>query len=484
MTKKIKDVYAWVEEQEEYWDNLTSKKLKQLDDITNSHLDWFNKHTTISDILSWKKPVVELNTPDKQETQIDSKSSRSFNNDITLNQPQPTDCSPSERLHDNKEEITEIHIAPEFRNVLKAIPDASTQNPLDYEEESTNLHIAPEFRDILETTVTTAADSLSMTESENDNVESSSQNDISIHEPITPELDTQSNTQSQNVPSTPKALGDEEVISSLPVSPKHHHQPEIDDDEDEIQLFVPKHHYQPDSNKFTVSPVRASVTQSPIRTASIHYTSPNRNLTQPPLILSPIRPQTTTTTTTTLENTSPPKPYQSPFMARLFKLTQTSGSNEDPKNFITVRPKPSESTSSITSARDNDYNMNLLENKNKKRPFEPDSESIEVSDAIPQPPHLKKSRTLNLRKTKSVSNIPPPSSTSAPPKPVNNINKENEEEEEFEYPIPSWAKSPELYSHLKNQESMDPYSIFGPFPSLNLKDIFAHPELYLTEDDN
>lgn len=47
MTKKIKDVYAWVEEQEEYWDNLTSEKLKQLDDITNSHLDWFNKHATI-----------------------------------------------------------------------------------------------------------------------------------------------------------------------------------------------------------------------------------------------------------------------------------------------------------------------------------------------------------------------------------------------------------------------------------------------------
>lgn len=235
-----------------------------------------------------------------------------------------------------------------------------------------------------------------MTESENDNVESSSQNDISIHEPITPELDTQSNTQSQNLPSTPKALDGDDVSPSLPVSPKHHHQPEIDDDEDEIQLFVPKHHYQPDPNKFTVSPVRAPINQSPIRTASIYYTSPNRNLTQPPLILSPTRPQATTTTT--LENTSPPKPYQSPFMARLFKLTQTSGSNEDPKNFITVRPKPSESTSSITSARDNDYNMNLLENKSKKRLFEPASESIEVSDAIPQPPHLKKSRALNLRK--------------------------------------------------------------------------------------
>lgn len=47
MTKKIKEVYAWADEQEDYWDDITTKKIEQLDKITKSHLDWFSKNATI-----------------------------------------------------------------------------------------------------------------------------------------------------------------------------------------------------------------------------------------------------------------------------------------------------------------------------------------------------------------------------------------------------------------------------------------------------
>lgn len=47
MTKKIMEAYAWVDEQEDCWDNIAEKKSKQLENITKSHLDWFDNHTTI-----------------------------------------------------------------------------------------------------------------------------------------------------------------------------------------------------------------------------------------------------------------------------------------------------------------------------------------------------------------------------------------------------------------------------------------------------
>lgn len=43
------------------------------------------------------------------------------------------------------------------------------------------------------------------------------------------------------------------------------------------------------------------------------------------------------------------------------------------------------------------------------------------------------------------------------------------EKTEVDRPIPSWSMSPELYTHLKNQENIDPDSIFSDIPPLDLK---------------
>lgn len=47
MTKKIKKGYDWVEEQQDIWDTIAAEKLEQLNVLSQSHLDWFSKHTTV-----------------------------------------------------------------------------------------------------------------------------------------------------------------------------------------------------------------------------------------------------------------------------------------------------------------------------------------------------------------------------------------------------------------------------------------------------
>ncbi|GAA5799730.1 hypothetical protein HPULCUR_005147 [Helicostylum pulchrum] len=214
---------------------------------------------------------------------------------------------------------------------------------------------------------------------------------------MTPELDTDTNTQSQKIPTTPKSYEDQdEDRTNMPyiTSPIRNinKNNDDDDDDDEIQLVVSKR------GDTALSPVRKGLNQytngSPIRTASEHYIkgSPVRNTAQ---LKSPT-------------SAASPARYQSPFMSRLFHLAQSSNSRDSKGSIssahhITVRPKPSESASSITSARDNNIHMSLLENPLQKRPSkfveEPSMSTIEVSGVMPQP-HFKKPKTMSLRKVR------------------------------------------------------------------------------------
>jgi hypothetical protein len=47
MTTKIKKGYEWVEEQEDLWESAASEKMNLLDELANTHLEWFDKHSTI-----------------------------------------------------------------------------------------------------------------------------------------------------------------------------------------------------------------------------------------------------------------------------------------------------------------------------------------------------------------------------------------------------------------------------------------------------
>jgi hypothetical protein len=47
MTRKIKKGYDWVEEQQEKWEGIAFDKIEQLDKLSQTHIDWFNKHSTI-----------------------------------------------------------------------------------------------------------------------------------------------------------------------------------------------------------------------------------------------------------------------------------------------------------------------------------------------------------------------------------------------------------------------------------------------------
>lgn len=215
----------------------------------------------------------------------------------------------------------------------------------------------------------------------------------------TPELDTETNTQSQKIPTTPKSYEDEDGTNTpFITSPIRHINNNDDDDDDEIQLVVSKRHFEDNT---ALSPARKALNQytntSPIRTASERYIqgSPVRNSTQ-------------------LESPTPtasPARYQSPFMSRLFRLAQSPNSRDSKgsvSSYITVRPKPSESSNSITSAKDNNIRMSLFDNPAQKRHIElveePRMFAIEVSGVMPQP-HFKKPKSMSLRKVNFIFNL-------------------------------------------------------------------------------
>jgi hypothetical protein len=47
MSARTKKGYLWVFDQQDKWDDILMEKTAQLDDVTNSHLDWFKKHSTV-----------------------------------------------------------------------------------------------------------------------------------------------------------------------------------------------------------------------------------------------------------------------------------------------------------------------------------------------------------------------------------------------------------------------------------------------------
>lgn len=47
MSKPTKNGYLWALEQQETWDDIAEQKISQLDEILNTHLEWFDSHNTI-----------------------------------------------------------------------------------------------------------------------------------------------------------------------------------------------------------------------------------------------------------------------------------------------------------------------------------------------------------------------------------------------------------------------------------------------------
>jgi hypothetical protein len=46
MSPRTNKGYLWVYEQQDTWDDIMLEKIAQLDEITKTHLGWFEKHST------------------------------------------------------------------------------------------------------------------------------------------------------------------------------------------------------------------------------------------------------------------------------------------------------------------------------------------------------------------------------------------------------------------------------------------------------
>lgn len=47
MSTRTNKGYLWVFDQQEKWANIRAEKIEQLEEIANTHLNWFEKHSTV-----------------------------------------------------------------------------------------------------------------------------------------------------------------------------------------------------------------------------------------------------------------------------------------------------------------------------------------------------------------------------------------------------------------------------------------------------
>ncbi|KAL7315299.1 hypothetical protein PS15m_006763 [Mucor circinelloides] len=56
MAKKTKKGYLWIFDQQDKWDEIASDKISQLKQMQATHLDWFDNHSTVSELLALRRP--------------------------------------------------------------------------------------------------------------------------------------------------------------------------------------------------------------------------------------------------------------------------------------------------------------------------------------------------------------------------------------------------------------------------------------------
>ncbi|GAN03681.1 hypothetical protein MAM1_0045c03136 [Mucor ambiguus] len=56
MAKKTKKGYLWIFDQQDKWDEAASDKISQLEEAQAAHLDWFDRHSTVSELLALRRP--------------------------------------------------------------------------------------------------------------------------------------------------------------------------------------------------------------------------------------------------------------------------------------------------------------------------------------------------------------------------------------------------------------------------------------------
>ncbi|KAK4513570.1 putative ATP-dependent helicase IRC3 [Mucor velutinosus] len=56
MEKKTKKGYLWIFDQQDKWDEVASSKISQLEEAQAAHLDWFDKHSTVNELLALRRP--------------------------------------------------------------------------------------------------------------------------------------------------------------------------------------------------------------------------------------------------------------------------------------------------------------------------------------------------------------------------------------------------------------------------------------------
>ncbi|KAI8047678.1 uncharacterized protein B0P05DRAFT_565574 [Gilbertella persicaria] len=383
MNKKTKKGYLWAFEQQDKWDDLCSEKILQLDQIAKSHMDWLDRHSTASDLISWKRPAIDLKrysslVQDVKQPSVDE----SFDQKKldSLDQKE-IESLPDHDINHHSEQSNEVH-------------DSKADSPKQSQDDA-----QPPIDTQSKDTKDPPKDKI-----ENNTVEQKST------------IEIRSDQSDITVSSMPLSSSQQRHVSDIVPDST-----EYDEQDDEIQLVVYKRHYEPKSPKREESPPPSSVMPM---------------ISPPP----PIK---------TIASSMPFKPHNS-FMSRLFRMGAIKRTKEDSPlsaDVITTRPLSSSPKSTAVDIGGSIVHPTM-------------DQPIQVNDVEPQ---LKRPRILLEAKK-----------TAKPPK------QEETEQEEFE--IPSWAESPELEQHLRNQSRLDPDKIFGKMPPLQIQAIFPRTRPIIPEE--
>ncbi|KAI7906326.1 uncharacterized protein BX663DRAFT_496032 [Cokeromyces recurvatus] len=147
MAKRTRKGYLWAFDQQDKWDDIAAEKISQLQDISNTYLDWFNNHSTIKDLLSWKRPridskkkasvkemkenTVSSNVENKQvmmENEVEEQSIKDVKNDID-NDVKDTVDNDNNTIND-RNPVNDIIVneKDELENTLPEQHDENTQD--------------------------------------------------------------------------------------------------------------------------------------------------------------------------------------------------------------------------------------------------------------------------------------------------------------------------------------------------------------------
>ncbi|CEP20035.1 hypothetical protein [Parasitella parasitica] len=426
MSKKTKKGYLWVFDQQDKWENITSDKMSQLEEAKAAHLSWFDTHATVSELLALRKP----DSKRRRESTTEAETGAAVGQAAPIaNTPYVAEDSAENINNENELQAVDMERALDVQKVAPDIQENAIDEPVQEAHEPAEDRMEEE--DVAGPAHNQAEESLNP---QNDKT-SGKANAAETQAESVDKIDSVTASSPTPEPGSSAELNQDTTKDIQEEQPFIHSiLDDFDEQEDEIQVVVSARNRITEA-KDTTNPA----SYSPLQTFPLSHSK-----------TSTLIHNSTTTTTR----------HRSAFMDKLFKLTRPSLKKA-------ALPTPSPSTSCTANKNDSHSNHpNIITKRPSSTSSVVSSSSyksalpIQTSDIVPEPRFKRPSTLQKLveHDLSTVEEVNEPSET------------RNPAEEDTSFEIPAWARDPlGLENQLRMQSKMDPDTIFGRLPPLDLR---------------